>query len=63
MLRRLSVRVAPLTSRAAEYAPLAPACCNVCRTCTTTNVVGVVLGGASVAALGVGRFARRIVGR
>jgi hypothetical protein len=63
MLRRLSVRVAPLTSRAAEYAPLAPACCNVCRTCTTTNVVGLVLGGATVAALGVGRFAKRIVGR
>jgi hypothetical protein len=63
MLQRLSVRIAPLTTRAAEYAPLAPACCNVCRTCTTTNVVGVVLGGATVAAVGVGRFAKRIVGR
>jgi hypothetical protein len=63
MLQRLSVRIAPLTTRAAEYAPLAPACCNVCRTCTTTNVVGVVLGGATVAAVGVGRFVKRIVGR
>jgi hypothetical protein len=52
--------MAPITNRAAEYAPMAPACCNVCRTCTTTNVVGLVLGGATVAAVGVTRFAKRI---
>jgi hypothetical protein len=63
MLKRLSVRVAPLTTRAAEYAPMTPACCNVCRTCTTTNIVGLLLGGATVGALGVGRFARRIARR
>ena len=51
MLRRLSVRMAPVTSRAADYAPVAPACCNVCRTCTTTNLVGLAVGG--VAAIGV----------
>jgi hypothetical protein len=61
MLRRLSVRFAPITNRAAEYAPMAPACCNVCRTCTTTNVVGLMFGGAAAAALAVGRFARRVV--
>ena len=33
------MKVAPITSRAADFAPVAPAC-NVCRTCTTTNVVG-----------------------
>jgi hypothetical protein len=61
MLRRLSVRMAPMTNRAAEYAPMAPACCNVCRTCTTTNVVGLVVGGATVAAVSLARFAKRIV--
>jgi hypothetical protein len=49
MVRRLSVRLAPVTNRAAEYAPMAPACCNVCRTCTTTNVVGLALGGLTAA--------------
>ena len=61
MLRRLSVRMAPITNRAAEYAPMAPACCNVCRTCTTTNVVGLALGGVTVAAVGVARFAKQIL--
>jgi hypothetical protein len=55
--------MAPVTARAAEYAPMAPTCCNVCRTCTTTNVVGLLVGGATVAALGVARFAKRIVTR
>jgi hypothetical protein len=59
VIRRLSVRLAPVTTRAAEYAPMAPTCCNVCRTCTTTNVVGLVVGGATVAALAVGRIAKR----
>jgi hypothetical protein len=63
VIRGLSVRMAPVTTRAAEYAPMAPTCCNVCRTCTTTNVVGLVLGGATVAALGVARFAKRVVAR
>jgi len=62
MLRRLTVRAAPITTRAAEYAPVAGTCCNVCRTCTTTNVVGLAIGGVTVAALGVARFARRLVG-
>jgi enterochelin esterase-like enzyme len=53
MLERLSVRLAPLTTRANELAPVAPACCNVCRTCTTTNIVGLALGGLSALALAV----------
>jgi hypothetical protein len=60
MIRRLSIRMAPITNRAAEYAPAAPACCNVCRTCTTTNLVGLVLGAVAVAGAGVSRFARRV---
>jgi hypothetical protein len=53
MLERVSVRVAPLTTRANELAPVAPACCNVCRTCTTTNIVGLVFGGVTALALAV----------
>jgi hypothetical protein len=52
--------MAPITNRAAEYAPMAPACCNVCRTCTTTNVVGLIVGGATFAGLAVSRLARGI---
>jgi hypothetical protein len=61
MLQRLSVSVAPITNRAAEYGPAVPACCNVCRTCTTTNVVGLALGGLTVAGVGIARFARRFL--
>jgi hypothetical protein len=49
VLRQLSVKAAPITNRAAEYAPMAPACCNVCRTCTTTNVVGLATAGVLAA--------------
>jgi hypothetical protein len=63
MLQRLSVRVAPIANRAAEYGPAAPACCNVCRTCTTTNLVGLAVATLTVAGVGVARFARRIVGQ
>jgi hypothetical protein len=59
MVRRLSVRLAPVTNRAAEYAPMAPACCNVCRTCTTTNVVGLALGALTAAGVAVRNAAKR----
>jgi hypothetical protein len=59
MLQRLSVRLAPITNRAAEYGPAVPVCCNVCRTCTTTNLVGLAIGGLTAAGLGVSRFVRR----
>jgi hypothetical protein len=59
MVRRLSVRVAPITNRAAEYAPMAPACCNVCRTCTTTNIVGLALGGLTAAGVALRRLVSR----
>jgi hypothetical protein len=60
VLERLSVRLAPVTNRAAEYGPALPACCNVCRTCTTTNLVGLAVGGATVAGVAAARFVRRI---
>jgi hypothetical protein len=62
MIRRLSVRAAPITNRAAEYAPMAPACCNVCRTCTTTNIVGLALGGLTAAGVALSRFGKRLRG-
>jgi hypothetical protein len=61
MLQRLSLRVAPIANRAAEYGPAAPACCNVCRTCTTTNLVGLAIGGLTVASVAVSRFVRQLV--
>jgi hypothetical protein len=60
VLQRLSLRVAPITTRASEYGPAVPVCCNVCRTCTTTNVVGLILGGGAAAGYGIARFAQRI---
>jgi hypothetical protein len=59
MLERVQLRLAPLTTRASELAPVAPACCNACRTCTTTNIVGLVLGGLSAFALAVSSRLRR----
>ena len=59
VLKQLSVKVAPITSRAADFAPVAPACCNVCRTCTTTNVVGLVFGAGAAVATGAMRLFRR----
>jgi hypothetical protein len=60
MLQRLSVRMAPVVNRAAEYGPAVPACCNVCRTCTTTNLVGLAVGALTAAGVGITRFARQI---
>jgi hypothetical protein len=60
MLQRLSVRLAPIANRAAEYGPAAPVCCNVCRTCTTTNVVGLALGALAAAGVGATKAARWI---
>jgi hypothetical protein len=53
----------PITIRASEYGPAVPVCCNVCRTCTTTNVVGLILGGGAAVAYGIVRFARRFVAK
>ena len=59
MLKQLSVKVAPITTRAADFAPVAPACCNVCRTCTTTNVIGLVLGAGAALGAAATRLLRR----
>jgi len=59
VLQQLSVKVAPITNRAADFAPVAPACCNVCRTCTTTNVVGLVFGAGAALGTAATRLFRR----
>jgi hypothetical protein len=59
MLKQLSVKVAPITTRAADFAPVAPACCNVCRTCTTTNAVGLVFAAGTALATAARHFFRR----
>jgi hypothetical protein len=50
-------------NRAADHAPIIPACCNVCRTCTTTNIVGLAFGAVAAAGYGVARFGKRLVRR
>jgi hypothetical protein len=59
VLTRLSVKLVPITNRAAEYGPAAPVCCNACRTCTTTNVVGLLIGAGTGMLYAFGRVARR----
>ena len=59
VLKQLSVKVAPITTRTADFAPVAPACCNVCRTCTTTNVIGLVFGAGAALGTAATRLFRR----
>jgi hypothetical protein len=49
MLERAQMRMLPLTNRAADYAPVAPACCNACRVCATSGIVGLIFGGGAAA--------------
>ena len=63
MLQKAMTRALPLTNRAADFAPVAPACCNVCRTCTTTNLVGLGLAGVTALGAAVVAGARRIARR
>ena len=48
------MRTLPVVNRAADVAPVVPACCNACRTCTTTNLLG-LLTGSVVAAVSAGK--------
>jgi hypothetical protein len=51
----------PLVNRAADYAPMATACCNACRTCVQTNVVGILFVGVGAATAFASRFAKRLL--
>jgi hypothetical protein len=59
VLERTSTRLLPLNSRAAEYAPMAPACCNACRVCATTNLAGLAFAAGAAAVAALGRVAKR----
>jgi hypothetical protein len=61
MLERAVTRTMPVVNRAADFAPVLPACCNVCRTCTTTNLLGIATGGLVAAVAGFRTLVRRIV--
>jgi hypothetical protein len=52
-------RVAEVTAKYGENAPLAAVCCNACRMCVTTNVIGIVMGAVGGVALAVANFGRR----
>jgi hypothetical protein len=62
MLERAQTRMLPVVNRAADYAPMATACCNACRTCVQTNVVGIIFVGVGAVAAFLSRFARRLAG-
>ena len=63
MLRQLQVRAAPITNRAADYAPAVPACCNVCRTCTATNMMALAGGAALAVGAGATALVKRLARR
>jgi hypothetical protein len=53
------MRMLPITNRAAEYAPIAPSCCNACRICATQGILGLIFGGTAAAgAVALGLVAR-----
>jgi hypothetical protein len=56
VLERVTARTLPVVNRAADLAPVAPACCNVCRTCTTTNILGLAMGAVTAMGYGIARF-------
>jgi hypothetical protein len=59
VLERVTMRTLPVVNRAADFAPVAPACCNACRTCTITNVLGLLTGSVVAAAAAGRRLLRR----
>jgi hypothetical protein len=56
MLKQLSVKSAPITNRATDYAAMAPACCNACRTCAMTNILGLAIASFAGTSALIGRL-------
>jgi len=56
-------RVAQVSAKYGENAPMAAVCCNACRTCVTTNVLGIVTGAVAGVGYAAARFARGRFGR
>jgi hypothetical protein len=59
VLERVTAKSLPIVSRAADYAPVAPACCNVCRTCTTANLVSTAAAGVVALSAVASRLLKR----
>jgi hypothetical protein len=59
----LQVRMTQAATKVGDQAPMAAVCCNACRTCTTTNLLALATGIGLGAVYGVGRLAKRAVGR
>jgi len=59
MLERAQMRMLPITNRAADYAPIAPACCNACRICATQGILGLIFGSVAAGGAAVATFAHR----
>jgi hypothetical protein len=53
-----SSRIAEVSAKYGENAPMAAVCCNACRTCVTTNAIGLGVAGILSAAASVGRVVR-----
>jgi hypothetical protein len=53
-----SGRVAQVTAKYGEHAPMATVCCNACRTCVTTNVIGLVTAAFAAGGFGLRRAFR-----
>ena len=54
-----TLRVGQIAGKYGEHAPLATACCNSCRTCVQTNALGILVGAAAAAGMGMRRLIRR----
>jgi hypothetical protein len=63
MLERAQMRVLPITNRAADYAPFAPACCNACRICAAQGILSLAFGTAAAVGAATIAFARRALPR
>jgi hypothetical protein len=59
VFERAQMRMLPITNRAADYAPIAPACCNACRVCATQGILGLIFGGAAASGGAILALVRR----
>jgi hypothetical protein len=61
MFEGAQTRMLPITNRVADYAPVAPACCNACRICATQGAISLIVGGAAAFGAALLGFARRFL--
>jgi hypothetical protein len=59
MLERTQMRMLPIANRAADHAPIIPACCNACRVCATNYIFGAVAAAGAALVGFSGRLFKR----